>query len=281
LDRGCVQTLNLSIVRSAGCSFEAVQGSADCCDARTADERANRSARGIFLRVTEWEDGRRPLIGRLAGVLLLVSLAANFVDPAGTSNKLFATLSTQQIVEWAAHNGPGISVTGFVDGLQNSLLTVAVVLLIRLIRGRGVLAAAAYVSMAAFMAIGWVKAGTTWALADTADQSGSDAGVVALFKLVHVMTFTDGFCFAIALGCVSALILLTRLLPAPIAWLGLVVALVHFLALPAQLMLSGTVGGITGPISVVFALSWLVAMGVLLIVRPIWQPTAIATPNPH
>jgi len=210
-----------------------------------------------LLRVAEWEDGRRPLIGRLAGVLLLVSLAANFVDPAGTSNKLFATLSTQQIVDWAAHNGSGISVTGFVDGLQNSLLAVAVVLLVRLIRGRGVLAAAAYVSVAAFMAIGWVKAGTTWALADTAEQSGSDAGVVALFKLVHVMTFTDGFCFAIALGCVSALILLTRLL------------------------LTGTVGGITGPISVVFAFSWLVAMAVLLLVRPVWEPTAIATPNPH
>src|SRR5207302_2562018 len=100
-------------------------------------------------RVPEWEDGSRALIGRLAGVILLVSLAANFVDPAGTSNKLFATLSTQQIVDWAARNGPGISVTGFVDGLQNSLLAVAVVLLVRLIGGRGVLAAAAYVSVAA------------------------------------------------------------------------------------------------------------------------------------
>ena len=234
-----------------------------------------------LLAVAEWEDGHRPLIGRLVGVLLLVSLAASFVDPAGTSTKLFATLSTHQIVDWAAHNGSGISITGFVYGLQNSLLAVALVLLIRLIRGRGILAVGAYVSVAAFMAIGWVKAGTTWALADTAQQSGSDAGVVALFKLVHVMTFTDGFCFAIALGCVSALILLTRLLPAPIAWLGLVVALVHFLAVPTQLLLTGTVGGITGPISVVFALSWLVAIAVLMLVRPVWEPTGIGTPNPH
>jgi len=95
------------------------------------------------------------------------------------------------------------------------------------------------------------------------------------------MTFTDGFCFAIALGCVSALILRTRLVPALIAWLGFVVALVHFLAVPTQLLLTGTVGGITGPISVVFALSWLVAMAVLMLVRPIWEPTAIGTPNPH
>src|SRR5205807_9602991 len=234
-----------------------------------------------LLAVAEWEDGRRPLIGRLVGVLLLVSLAASFVDPAGTSTKLFATLSTHQIVDWAAHNGSGISITGFVYGLQNSRLAVALVFLIRLIRGRGILAVGAYVSVAAFMAIGWVKAGTVWALADTAEQSGSDAGVVALFKLVHVMTFTDGFCFAIALGCVSALILRTRLVPALIAWLGFVVALVHFLAVPTQLLLTGTVGGITGPIRVVLALAWLVAVAVLVVVRPIRGRTAVRTRNPR
>ena len=224
--------------------------------------------------MAEWEEDHRPLIGRLAGVLLLVGIAVGFVDPAGTSTKLFANLSTQQIVDWAAHNGSGISVTGYVDGLQNSLIAVVVVLLVRLIRGNGVFAAGAYVSAGAFMAIGWVKAGMTWAVAETAAQGGSDAGVVALFKLVHAMTFTDGFCFAIAVGCVSALILLTRLLPAPIAWLGLVVALVHFLAVPAQLLLTGSEAGITGPISVVFAIAWLVVMCVLLLVKPIWEPKA-------
>src|SRR5438477_6681096 len=128
-----------------------------------------------LLAVAEWEDGRRPLIGRLVGVLLLVSLAASFVDPAGTSTKLFATLSTHQIVDWAADNGSGISITGFVYGLQNSLLAVALVLLIRLIRGCGMLAVGAYVSVAAFIAIGWVKAGTTWARAETAHQIAGDA----------------------------------------------------------------------------------------------------------
>src|SRR5438105_14872032 len=96
-----------------------------------------------LLAVAEWEDGRRPLIGRLVGVLLLVSLAASFVDPAGTSSKLFATLSTHQTVDWAAHNGSGISVTGFVYGLQNSLLAVAVVVMTPPTSGRGILAAPA------------------------------------------------------------------------------------------------------------------------------------------
>jgi hypothetical protein len=155
------------------------------------------------------------------------------------------------------------------DGLQNTLIALAVVLVIRLVRGTGALARAMHVSVAVFMALGWVKGGITWALADTAEQGGSDAGVVALFKLVHAMTFTDGFCFAIALSCLSALILHTRMLPSPIAWLGFVVALSHFLAIPAQLI-TGTVGGITGPISVVFALLWLVAMCLLLLVRPVW-----------
>ena len=116
----------------------------------------------------------------------------------------------------------------------------------------------------------------TWALADTAVQGGSDAGVVALFKLVHAMTFTDGFCFAIALSCLSALILLTRLLPTPIAWLSLIVGLVHFLGIPAQLLLTGTSWGITGPISFVFALAWLATITVLLLVRPDWEQRATA-----
>ena len=236
--------------------------------------RAQSTHPMYLARVAEWEEGHRPLIGRIAGLLLLIALATGFIDPAGTSTKLFATLSTPQIVDWAAHNGLGISVSGFLDGFQNSLVAVAVVLLVRLVRGQGVLASAAYVGAAAFMAIGWLKAGATWALGETAGLGGSDAGVVALFKLVHAMTFTDGFCFAIAVSSVSGLILLTRRLPTPVAWLGLLVALVHFLAIPAQLLLTGTVGGITGPISVVFALAWLVAMCVLLLVRPVWEPKA-------
>jgi hypothetical protein len=222
--------------------------------------------------VAEWEDGHRPLIGRLAGMVLLVALISGFVDPAQTNSQLFAKLSAGQIVAWAAHNGPGISLTGFIDGLQNSLITIAVVLLIRLLRGEGLLAAGAYVSAGAFMAIGWMKAGVVWGLAETAVQGGSDAGVAALFNLVHAMTFTDGFCFAIALGCLSALILVTRLLPGALAWLGLAVGLVHLLALPVQLLLSGTEGGITGPISVVFALTWMAVTCVLLLVKPVWEP---------
>ncbi|HVS49562.1 MAG TPA: hypothetical protein VHJ99_11745 [Candidatus Dormibacteraeota bacterium] len=220
----------------------------------------------------EWEEAHRPLIGRLAGVLLLIGLAATFVDPANTSSKVFTNLSTQQIVDWAAHNATGISVTGLVEGLQNSLVGVAVVTLTWLIRGRGVLVAVAYVSIAAFMAIGWVKAGVVWALADTAVQGGSDAGAVALFRLVHAMTFTDGFSFAIAVSCVSALMLLTRLFPAPIAWLGFATALVHFLSLPTQLLLTGSAGGITGPITVVFALAWLLATALTLLIKPVWEP---------
>jgi hypothetical protein len=218
-----------------------------------------------------WEAGHHGLLGRLAGALLLISLAVGFIDPASTSTNLFAKLSSQQIVAWAANNGTGISVTGFIDGLQNSLVAIAIVLLVRLVRGTGALATGAYVSAAAFMAIGWVKAGFVWALVDTAAQGGSDAGVVTLFKADHAFTFTDGFCFAIALTCVSGVILFTRILPWPIAWFGFAVALVHFLAIPAQLVLTGTAWGITGPISVVFALAWIVVVALTLLIKPVWE----------
>ncbi len=222
----------------------------------------------------EWEESRRALIGRVAGGLLLAGTAVGFIDPADSSSKLFASLSSQQIVDWAAHHGTGISVNAFAGAVQNSLIAVSVVLLVGLLRGHGIIAAVAYVSAAAFMAIGWVKAGVTWALADLAGQGGNDSGVVALFKLVKAMTFTDGFCFAMALTCLGGLVLLTGLLPAAIAWLSAAVAAVHFLAIPAQLLLTGSVAGVTGPISVVFALLWVVALGLLLLIRPVWRKPA-------
>jgi hypothetical protein len=95
--------------------------------------------------------------------------------------------------------------------------------------------------------------------------------VVAKSKVDDALTFMDGFSFAIALTCVSALTLLMRLLPSPVAWLGLAVALVHFFALPAQLLLTGTVWGITGPISVVFALAWGAVVAVTLLTKPQWE----------
>lgn len=221
----------------------------------------------------DWEKTHRPLIGRLAGALWVAGLVPSFVDPGGLHDKLFANLSTPQIVDWAAHNQTGISVSAFVGTYQWGLWAIATVLTISLLRGRGILAAIACISVASGVAISWVTAGIMVALAETAQQAGSDAGVVALFKLAHGMAFTDGFSGAGMVASVSALIWSTRLLPVPLAWLGGLDALYHVgVGLAVQLLLTGTFYGITGPISLLFSIPWILTIGITLMIKPIWEP---------
>jgi len=231
------------------------------------------TSRTFDLVPMEWEETRRKLIGRLAGVLWVLGVLISFqLDPARVQNKLYGDLSTPQILDWAAHNGTGISVHALVSPFQWTLWAIATVLTISLLRGRGILAVIGYISVASGMAISWVIAGVMFAMAETAQQAGSDAGVVALFKLAHDMTFTDGFALRLAIASISALIVLTRLLPAPLAWLGGLSALYGLVALPLQLLLTGNIYGITGPLSLLFGLPWILAIGVTLMIKPIWEP---------
>lgn len=112
-------------------------------------------------------------------------------------------------------------------------------------------------------------------------QAGSDAAVVALFRLSHAMSNTDGFSGAGMVASVSALIWLTRLLPAPIAWFGVLDALYHGgTGLVVQLLLTGTIYGITGPISLLFSIPWILAIGITLLVKPVWAPRSRHTLQP-
>ncbi len=125
----------------------------------------------------DWEESRRPLIGRLAGGFWLAGLVPGFVDPGGVHNKLFANLSTPQIVDWAAHNQTGISVSAFVGTFQWALWAIAAVLTISLLRGRGIVAAIGYISVASGIATTWVTAVIMFAL--LVDAPPADAACVA------------------------------------------------------------------------------------------------------
>ncbi len=229
----------------------------------------------------DWEESRRPLIGRLAGGFWLAGLVPGFVDPGGVHNKLFANLSTPQIVDWAAHNQTGISVSAFVGTFQWALWAIAAVLTISLLRGRGIVAAIGYISVASGIATTWVTAVIMFALAEAAQQAGSDAGVFALFKLAHNTSSIDGFSFAGMVAAISALIWSTRLLPTPLAWLGGLGALYHAgVGLVVQLLLTGTLYGITGPVSLLFSIPWILAIGITLIVKPVWAPRSRHTLQP-
>jgi hypothetical protein len=225
-----------------------------------------------------WEDRHRPLVARLAGIAGIAFVALTFA-PGSLGGPYFSDISSSQTLDWVKHNGGAISVEGFVSGLGASLLALFVFLLVG-VMGRGLLAVVASSSMAAFMGVDWVHAGVYWALADAGRRAQADAGIIALFSLAKTMTYADGFVFGVAVVAMCLLAIRSRSLPWPLVLLGFIAGGYYLVSTPVQLAISQTAGGITGPIGVVLGLLWILAVAVVLLIKPIWgtqaRPTASA-----
>jgi len=74
---------------------------------------------------------------------------------------------------------------------------------------------------------------------DLAHRGGADAGVLALFSLAKTMDYTDGLSLGLLVSCVSLLLVHSRVLPRPVAWLGLLVAVEQIVTMPIQLAITG------------------------------------------
>lgn len=218
------------------------------------------------------------LIGRLAGlaaILLLVDFVAFLVvDP---HNTLHSHLSSQQAIGWAASNGGLIKVEGFTDGLLNTLFGILVILLLALMRARGTLVRVAYVMTGGAIALQWAHAGMLYALADLAHRGGADAGVLALLTLGHTMDDSDSIPIAVTLACLGVLMLRSRAVPSPVAWLTLIAAAPGFVSTPA--LIAGI--GILDPIAVLLSLVWALVVGITLLIRPVWGPGSIDALTPQ
>jgi hypothetical protein len=221
---------------------------------------------------------RQSLVSRLAGVAGIAFVALTFA-PGSLGTSYFTDISSSQILDWVKHNGGAISFEGFLSGLGASLLALFIFLLVSGIDGRGLLAVIASSSMAAFMGVDWVHAGVYYALADAGQRGQADAGIVALFSLAKTMTFADGFAFGMAVIAVCLLAVRSRALPWPLVWLGFLAGGYYLVSTPVQMAITQTAGGITGPIGVVLALLWILAVSVVLLIKPIWltQPRHSAT----
>lgn len=215
-----------------------------------------------------WEETHRSLISRLAGALGIAFVVITLL-PGSLGGPLFESISTPQILDWVKHNSAAITLDGFIGGLTASMIALFAILLVAVMAGRGLFAHMTVASAAAFMAIDWAHAGANFALADAAQRLDADSGIVALFSLTKAMTFADGFVFGLAVLAVSLLAMRSHALPTLIVWLGLVVGGYHLVALPIQLAINGSASGVTGPISVVTSVLWILATSAILLIKPL------------
>ena len=224
---------------------------------------------------TTWAGPHRALMGRLAGAAGILFVAVGSVSLGG---KFFDSLSTSQIVSWVRSSPTEISVEGLSVGLGTTFVAFLMLYLLWSTGRRGPLAVMAVLSLAAFVAVDWVAAGIYFGLAEAGKYHGADAGIVALFALTKMTTFTDGYVVGLAFLIVNALALRSRALAAPLAWLGIFVGVWHVLDMPVQLALTHTIDGITGPIGAGTALLWFLATSAMLLIRPVSSSARGAVP---
>lgn len=207
------------------------------------------------------------VIGRFTGVVAIMMLADfiafTAVDP---HNMFYSNPSSQAAIAWAAGSGGQVKIEGFLDGLNNTLYASVMILLLALAGGRGILTKVVYVMAGAAVALQWAHAGMIYALAELAHRGGADAGVLALYTLGYTMDDSSSIPIALALICLSVVMLRSKALPRPLAWLTILSALSSLVVTP------GDIAGIEiiGPISVSISLIWALAVGITLLIKPVW-----------
>jgi hypothetical protein len=227
---------------------------------------------------TRWEETHRPLLARITGAAGIVFVVASFLPGSLGGPQFDDTLTTPGLLSWV-HAGVGtLPVQGFVSAVQSTLMILILVALSALCRTRGLATRVVTVALGGMLAVEWVDAAVSFALADAARRASSDSGIVALFSLSKTMTFADGFVFGLALLVISLAALRSRALPAPVGWLGVLCAAVHLVGLPVQFAVNARPDGITGPISVAVLMVWALTVSLVLLIRP--RRAALAEPMP-
>lgn len=212
---------------------------------------------------------------RIAGVIGLALLALVLVQTGGP---FFTAASRAEIAGWVRRHPTALYVEGLRTWLMILLVAGLMATLLWRTGRRGLAVPVVYGFLAADIAVDMVWAGSYYGLARAGQMHASDGGLVTLFAVVQELTFTDGICFGAALLVVSLLALRTRTLPRPIAWLGVVCAAVHLLGVPVQLALTGTVEGVTGPLSAATFTFWLLATTITLLAGPGRAPRPAVAP---
>jgi hypothetical protein len=210
-------------------------------------------------------------VSRIAGLIGLGVLVTAF--PAG-SNPMFTDASNAEILTWVHHHATGIYVQGFQNAVCMMLNAALLGILLWRSGVRGWARQVGWMMIGTSLAIDMVNTGGSYTLAKLADRGAPDGALLAAFSFVEQATFTDGITWGVVILIAVVASLRARTLPRAVAYVGLLAVVVHLLGQPVQLLLNGTVQGVTGPLSMVCFLLWMLSVTLALLIRPGQPATA-------
>jgi hypothetical protein len=204
-------------------------------------------------------------VSRLGGVIGLVFLVLVIPD---NNPPFYEDVSNSKILSWVHAHQTAL----YVEGQRTGLMMVLIVAFLGILLWRTNLPAplrsGVWALLGASMAIDMAWAGAYYGLAFADHNDIGDSGVLALASITEQMTFTDGFLWGIAVLVISLATLRTRILPAPVSWLGILTGLVHVFGVGVQIAVTHTTEGVSGPLSALTLFFWVLAASLSLTIRP-------------
>lgn len=204
-------------------------------------------------------------VSRAAGATGLVFLVLAFLSQ---NPPFYSDAGNGTVLHWVqAH-----PTTLYVEGVRTAYMMILMVGFLAALLWRtglrGSERSAVWALLGASLAIDMVWSGVYYALAYAGDHHIGDSGVLALAYLTEQLTFTDGLLWGIAVLVICVGALRSRGLPAPVAWLGVVTGVVKLAGPAAQVALSHTSEGVTGPLGTLLLVFWMLAASLTLLIRP-------------
>lgn len=207
-------------------------------------------------------------LGRASRSAGLVGLVFLVLAVLSNNPPFYSDASNARMLHWVQAHPTAL----YVEGVRTAVMMVLMVGFLAVLMWRtglrDPLRSGVWALLGASMAIDMVWAGVYYALAYSGQHEIGDTGVLTLATLAEQMTFTDGFLWGIAVLVVAIAALRARTLPAPVAWLGVVTAVVHVVGVPVQVAWTHDTEGLSGPLSAVTLLFWVLAVSLTLIIRP-------------
>ena len=204
----------------------------------------------------------------------MLGLAVVVTAFPGGNDPMFTDATNAEIVRWVHHHATGIYVQGFVEALCMLLNAALLGILLWRAGVRGWARQLGWMMIGVSLAIDMVSTAGLYTLAKLGHRGAPDGVLLGTFSFVEQITFTDGITWGVVIMVVVLASRRARTLPRPVVWLGLLAVAVHLLGVPVQLVLNGTVEGVTGPLSMVTFLLWTLTVSLGLLVRP--QPLSPA-----